>query len=262
MLSLPAGGMAAVFEKSLSCSTAQRAHVRNELKPHLDECWCIQPGKDAEFVATMEDVLGFYQRPFDLTRLLWCMYEKPCQLLGEAREPLPMRPDDPSKVDSEYVCNGAASVFCFMQPHKGTIVESVELARTAVDRTEKMRYLVDVVEPDAEVVPVVMDNLNINRLGLLYIVFPAEEARRLASRLEIHYTQKHGSWLYIAEIGINIMTRASRTRTRSTSRRTAGRAPTTSWTTATPYGSALPTTTRPGTAATLRATTAAPTTIP
>ena len=206
-LRLLADGTASVLEEPLSKSTVQRVLARNELHPHLDEYWCIPPEEDAEFVAAMEDVLDLYQRPFDPGRPLWCMDEKPYQLLGESRDPLPMRPGDARKVDSEYVRNGTASVFCFMQPHKGTIVESVEPTRTAVDWAEKIRYLVDVVEPDAEVIPLVMDNLNVHRLGSLYKAFPPDEARRIASRIEVHYTPKHGSWLDVAEIGINIMTR-------------------------------------------------------
>ena len=206
-LQLLADGTAAVLEEPLSRSTVQRVLARNELRPHLDEYWCIPPEEDAEFAAAMEDVLDLYQRPFDPARPLWCMDEKPYQLLGESREPLPVRPGDPRKVDSEYVRNGTASVFCFMQPHKGRIVESVEPTRTAVDWAEKIRYLVDVVEPHAEVIPLVMDNLNVHRLGSLYKAFPPEEARRIASKIEVHYTPKHGSWLDVAEIGINIMTR-------------------------------------------------------
>ena len=135
------------------------------------------------------------------------MDEKPYQLLGESREPIPMRRGDIAKVDSEYVRNGTASIFCFIQPHSGRMFHFTEPTRTAVDWAEKVRHLVDHVEPDAEKIVLVMDNLNTHSIGSLYKAFPPQEARRIARKLEVHYTPKHGSWLNIAEIGINIMTR-------------------------------------------------------
>lgn len=111
------------------------------------------------------------------------------------------------EIDSEYIRNGTVSVFCFIQPHTGRIVHSVEETRTAVDWAEKIRCLVDEIEPDAEKIILVMDNLNIHSISSLYKAFAPEEARRIARKLEVHYTPKHGSWLDIAEIGINIMTR-------------------------------------------------------
>jgi hypothetical protein len=155
----------------------------------------------------MEDILDIYQRPYDPKFPVWCMDEKPYQILGESREPLPMRPGDTAKIDSEYVRNGTVSIFCFIQPHTGHIEHFVEETRTAVDWAEKVRYLVDELAPDAEKIILVMDNLNTHSKASLYKAFEPEEAHRIASKLEIHYTPKHGSWLDIAEIGINIMTR-------------------------------------------------------
>ncbi len=206
-LTLLAGATAAILEVPLSRSTVGRVLARNELRPHLCEYWCIPPGEDAGFVAAMEDVLDVYARPYDPARPVWCMDEKPYQLLGEAREPLPMRPGDVAKVDSEYARDGTACVFCFCQPLTGDILQSVEPTRTAVDWAERVRWLVDEVEPDADVVVLVMDNLNTHRIASLYKAFPPEEARRVARRLEIHYTPPHGSWLDAAEIAINVMTR-------------------------------------------------------
>jgi transposase len=198
---------AVILETPLSRSTVWRILQRNEIHPHLSEYWCIPPEEDAEFVANMEDILDLYQLPYDPKRPLWCMDEKPYQLLGESREPLPMRRGDTRKIDSEYVRNGTASIFCFIQPHNGKIFHFVEETRTAVDWAEKIRYLVDEVEPDAEKIVLVMDNLNTHAIASLYKTFPPEEARRIAKKLEVHYTPKHGSWLDIAEIGINIITR-------------------------------------------------------
>ena len=199
--------MVVLEDVSISRSTIGRTLVKNDLRPHLNEYWCIPPEEDAEFVANMEDILDVYQQPYDPKYPLWCMDEKPYQILGEAREPLPMRPGDLSKTDSEYVRNGTVSIFCFVQPHTGKILHSVEPTRTAVDWAEKIKYLVDEVEPDAEKIILVMDNLNTHNISSLYKAFPPEEARRIAKKLEVHYTPKHGSWLDIAEIGINIMTR-------------------------------------------------------
>jgi hypothetical protein len=118
-----------------------------------------------------------------------------------------MRPGDDTKLDAEYKRNGTVSVFCFIQPHTGRIIHAVEPTRTAVDWAEKIKYLIDVVNPSADKIILVCDNLNTHSIASFYKAFPPEEARRLATKLELHYTPKHGSWLDIAEIGINIMTR-------------------------------------------------------
>lgn len=195
------------YDISLSRATIGRVLKRNQLRPHLNDYWCIPPEEDADFVAHMEDVLDLYQMPYDKDYPLYCMDEKPYQILGESREPLPMRPGDIAKVDSEYIRNGTVSIFCFIQPHGGKITHFVEPTRTAVDWAEKIRYLVDEIEPDAKKIVLVMDNLNTHTISSLYKAFPPQEARRIAKKLDIHYTPKHGSWLDIAEIAINIMTR-------------------------------------------------------
>lgn len=199
--------LAVILEEAVSISTISRVLRNNELRPHLDEYWCIPPKEDAEFVAKMEDILDLYQMPYDPKRPLWCLDEKPYQLLGESREPMPMRPGDIKKLDSEYRRNGTVSIFCFIQPHKGTLHHSVQETRTAVDFAEQLKYLVDELEPGADKIILVMDNLNTHSIASLYKAFEPAEARRIAGKLEIHYTPVHGSWLDIAEIGINIMTR-------------------------------------------------------
>lgn len=196
-----------ILEDSISRATVGRILQRNEIRPHLSAYWCIPPQEDAEFVAHMEDILDVYQLPYDPKYPVWCMDEKPYQLLNHSREPIPMRPAKIEKIDSEYKREGTAAIFCFINPHTGKIVQSVEETRTAIDWAEKIRYLVDVIEPEAEKIVLVMDNLNTHTVGSLYKAFPPEEARRIAKKLEVHYTPKHGSWLDIAEIGINIMTR-------------------------------------------------------
>ena len=155
----------------------------------------------------MEDVLDVYELPYDARRPVVCMDEKPYQLLGEAREPLPMIPGSGRKTDSEYVRNGTVSIFAFVEPLGGTHHVSVREHRTAVDWAEEIKYLADIMYPDAEKIVLVMDNLNTHKPASLYKKYPAAEARRIIKRLEIHYTPKHGSWLDIAEIELNVMTR-------------------------------------------------------
>ena len=118
-----------------------------------------------------------------------------------------MRPGDTQKVDSEYVRNGTCSIFVFVEPLGGVRHVSVRAHRTAIDWAEEIRYLVDVSYPDRNKIILVMDNLNTYALSSLYKAFPAPEARRIAQKLEIHYTPKHGSWLDISEIELNVMTR-------------------------------------------------------
>lgn len=206
-LTLLARESAVILEESISRATVGRILNRNDLKPHLSAYWCIPPEEDADFVANMEDVLAIYQRPYDPKHPVWCMDEKPYQILGNRREPIPMKPGDVEKIDYQYVRNGVVAIFCFIQPHTGRIVHSVEETRTAVDWAEKIKYLVDEVAPEAEKITLIMDNLNIHKVSSLYKAFPPAEARRIIEKLDVHYTPKHGSWLDMAELGINIMTR-------------------------------------------------------
>ena len=155
----------------------------------------------------MEDVLDVYEMPYNPSVPVVCMDEKPYQLLGEARESWAMRPGDNRKVDSEYVRNGTCSIFAFIEPLGGKHHVSVREHRTAVDWAEEIKYLVDEMYPNAEKIILVMDNLNTHKPSSLYKKFKPEEARRIIKKLEIHYTPKHGSWLDIAEIELNVMTR-------------------------------------------------------
>ena len=155
----------------------------------------------------MEDVLDVYELPYDPQRPVVCMDEKPYQLLGEARESWAMRPGNNKKVDSEYVRKGTCSIFAFVEPLGGCHHVSVREHRTAVDWAEEIKYLVDVMYPDVDKIILVMDNLNTHKPSSLYKKYPPEEARRIIKKLEIHYTPKHGSWLDIAEIELNVMTR-------------------------------------------------------
>ena len=155
----------------------------------------------------MEDVLDVYEMPYNPSVPVVCMDEKPYQLLGEARTSWAMRPGDNKKVDSEYVRNGTCSIFAFVEPLGGKHHVSVREHRTAVDWAEEIKYLVDEMYPEAEKIILVMDNLNTHKPSSLYKKYKPEEARRIIKKLEIHYTPKHGSWLDIAEIELNVMTR-------------------------------------------------------
>jgi len=162
---------------------------------------------NAEFAACMEDILDIYEMPYNPAVPVVCMAEKPYRLLGETKELLPIRPDDTQKTDSEYVRNGTCSIFVFVESLGGVRHVIVREHRTAAGWTKEIRYLVDISYPGRDKIILVMDNLNTHALASLYKAFPAPEAQRLAKKLEIHYTHKHGSWLNIAEIELNVMTR-------------------------------------------------------
>ena len=155
----------------------------------------------------MEDVLDIYELPFDRDYPVVCMDEKPYQLLGDARLPLPMRKGDDLTTDSEYVRNGTCSIFAFIEPLGGKHHVSVHGHRTAIEWAKEIKYLSDIMYPAAKKIILVMDNLNTHKISSLYKAFHPAEARRIIKKLEIHYTPKHGSWLNIAEIELNIMTR-------------------------------------------------------
>ncbi len=154
----------------------------------------------------MEDVLDIYELPYNKDIPVVCMDEKSYQLLGEARESWAMRPGDNKKIDSEYIRNGTCSIFAFVEALAGRHHVSVREHRTAIDWAEEIRYLDDEMYPDIQKIILVMDNLNTHKPASLYKAFPPEEARRIIKKLEIHYTLKHGSWLDIAEIELNVMT--------------------------------------------------------
>jgi len=155
----------------------------------------------------MEDVLEVYTRPFDPQRPQVCMDELSKQLVGETRTPIPAAPGQPERCDYEYVRNGVGNLFLFFEPLAGWREVKVTERRTMVDWAEAVRELVEVHYPEAEVIVLVMDNLNTHSIGSLYEAFPPAEARRLACKLEIHYTPKHGSWLNMAESELSILAR-------------------------------------------------------
>jgi hypothetical protein len=155
----------------------------------------------------MEDVLSVYQRAYDPRRPQICLDEGSKQVLADTRERLAMRKGQPERYDSEYERKGTVNLFIATEPLAGRRVLAVTERRTRVDWAHFVRDLIDVEYPDAEKVVLVMDQLNTHTPASLYAAFPAEEARRLTEKLEIHSTPKHGSWLNMAEIELSVLAR-------------------------------------------------------
>ena len=155
----------------------------------------------------MEDVLEVYHRPKDEKRPLVCLDEASRQLIGETVEPIPAEPGQPQRYDYEYTRNGTANLFMVFLPLLAWRSVWVTQRRTAKDFAEVIRWLVEEVHAEAETVVLVMDNLNTHKLASLYEAFPPEQARRIAERLEVHHTPKHGSWLNVAEIELSVLAR-------------------------------------------------------
>jgi hypothetical protein len=175
-----------------------------DIKPWQKKMWCI-PRVDAAFVACMEDVLTLYAEPADPQRPVVCFDETPRQLIGETRVPIQAAPGKRARFDYEYVRNGTANVFMFVDVNRPWRHAKVTNQRTSIDFAECMRDLVDRHYPKAKQVRVVLDNLSAHSAAALYQAFPAEEARRILSRIELHFTPKHASWLNMVEIEIGVM---------------------------------------------------------
>jgi len=155
----------------------------------------------------MEDVLEVYKRPYDPKRPQVCMDETSKQLLADTRDPISAKPGSLEKFDYEYKREGVANLFMFFEPLMGKRHVKVTERRTRKDWALAMKELSDVHYPDAEVIVIVMDNLNTHSPVSFYETFEPTEARRLSKRFEFHYTPKHGSWLNIAEIELSVLSR-------------------------------------------------------
>ena len=155
----------------------------------------------------MEDILDVYARPYDPARPVVCFDESPYQLVQEARQPLPVEPGQPLRYDYEYRRMGSCNLFMTFQPAASWRNVDVTDRRTKQDFAHQMKALVDVHFPDAEVVVIVLDNLNTHAPGALYESFAPAEARRILRRLEFHFTPKHASWLNMVEIEFSVLSR-------------------------------------------------------
>lgn len=172
----------------------------------MNKQWCI-PTVGADFVAAMEDVLDLYAEPYDPTRPKVNFDETSKQLIAETRSRLAAKPGQCERYDYEYQRNGVANVFMFVEPQAGWRHAEVTDQRTKLDFAQQMKWLVDERYPEAEVVRVILDNLNTHKPASLYEAFEPEEARRIVKKLEFHYTPKHGSWLNMAEIELSVLQR-------------------------------------------------------
>lgn len=153
----------------------------------------------------MEDVLDLYAEPYDARRPQVCFDESPVQLVSETRRPLPPHPGWPECYDYEYKREGTANLFLCVQPLVGWRQVNVTAHRTKQDFAHQMKLLVEAYFPEAEVVRLVVDNLNTHTPAALYEAFTPSEARRIAHKLEFHYTPKHGSWLNMAECELAVL---------------------------------------------------------
>ena len=173
--------------------------------------WCI--GKpSAQYVAKMEDVLDVYARPYDAKRPLVCLDEVSKELHATPRGTLPLEPGQPERQDYEYERHGVCNLFLSIEPLAGRRKVRVTDRRTAHDFAEQLRVLVDEDYPDADRVVLVVDNLNTHGPACLYERFQPAMARRIAAKLEWHYTPEHGSWLNIAECELSVLARQCLTR--------------------------------------------------
>ena len=165
----------------------------------------IPPKRNGSFVANMEMVLDVYKRPFDSRYPVVCMDESPKQLIGETKMPIPSAPGQPAKYDYEYKRNGVCNIFMSCEPLAGKRMVTVTERKTKQD----WAYFVEKIAmqyESAEKITLVMDNLNTHRPGSLYETFSPEKAKALWDRFEFVYTPKHGSWLNMAEIELNVLT--------------------------------------------------------
>jgi len=155
----------------------------------------------------MEDVLDLYAEPYEPQRPTVVFDETSKQLIADTRSPLPARPGTTQRYDYAYERNGTRNLFLFCEPHVGWRHIAVTAQRTMQDFAHQMQWLVDERYPEAKVIRVVLDNLNTHRIASLYETFAPAKARRLAKKLEFHYTPKHGSWLNMAEIEFSVLSR-------------------------------------------------------
>jgi len=166
--------------------------------------WCIQK-MDSEFVERMYDILDLYNEPYDPRRPVIGVDEKSKQLLEDSRKAIPMKPGSPEKYDYEYKRKGKANIFLCVEPKAGKRVTKVTDRRTKKDFANYIKDLLDLEYCEAEILRIVLDNLNTHFEKSFSESFDKKEAERILKKIEFHYTPKHGSWLNIAEIEINVM---------------------------------------------------------
>lgn len=198
--------------ETVSHETVRTVLRKNELKPWQTKRWCIGPkNKDSSYVFHMEDVLDVYMQPYDEKRPQVCLDEGSIQFLKDLEEPLEMKQGKIRKEDYHYEHEGYCNIFLACEPLSGKRFVHVTERRTKIDFAHFLRHIVEVEYARAEKIILVMDNLNTHILGALYDAFPAEEAKRIWKRVEIHYTPTHASWLNMAEIELSVVGRQALT---------------------------------------------------
>jgi DDE superfamily endonuclease len=180
---------------------------KNELKPWLKKEWKIPRGSKEEFVWRMEAILDIYKRVYNPLNPVVCFDESSKQQIQDLVDALPPRPGDVAKFDSEYQRNGVSNLFMIFEPLQGKRYVKVTDRRTKMDWAECMKFIVDEMYPNALRVTIVMDNLNTHSPASLYVRFDPATAKRIADKLDIQYTPKHGSWLNMAEIEFSALSR-------------------------------------------------------
>jgi transposase len=175
------------------------------LKPWKVIGWVIPPHQNSHFVAAMEKVLDVYKRAYDKFYPVVCMDESPKQLIRETRSPIAMKPGQDRKEDFEYERCGVANIFMASEPLKAKRYVEVTERKTKNDWAKFIKKIADVWYRGAEKITLVMDNLATHTAAAFYEVFEPVEAKRLLDRFEFVYTPKHGSWLNMAEIELNVL---------------------------------------------------------
>ena len=175
------------------------------MKPWKVVSWVIPPAQNSQFVAQMEQVLDVYKRPYDKHFPIVCMDESPKQMIKETRIPIPMKPGSDTKVDFEYERCGVANIFIASEPLKGKRYVEVTERKTKIDWAIFIKKIADEWYKNAEKIILIMDNLSTHRPSALYETFKPKEAKRIWDRFEFVYTPRHGSWLNMAEIELNVL---------------------------------------------------------
>lgn len=152
----------------------------------------------------MENVLDVYKRPYNPQRPVICMDESPKQLIRETKTPIKMKPGREEKYDYEYWRNGVCNIFMSNEPLSGKRYVKVTTRKTKKDWAI---FISEIAEQNiaAEKITLVMYNLGTHKPGALYEIFPPKKAKAILDRFEFVYTPKHGSWLNMAEIEINVL---------------------------------------------------------
>ena len=173
------------------------------MKPWKVKSWVIPPKQNADFVANMENVLDVYKRPYSKDFPVVCMDESPKQLIAETRVTDKLK-DGTKLIDYEYSRKGVCNIFIANEPLTGKRVVKITERRTKIDWAIFIKEIADHYK-HAKKITLVMDNLNTHSPGSFYESFTAEKAKQLWDRFEFVFTPKHGSWLNMAEIELNVL---------------------------------------------------------